>query len=59
MTRALSGRPSVEFEAPEGISFIDIDPQTGKLAGPGCPKTFREAFRAGTEPREVCEIHRF
>jgi penicillin-binding protein 1B len=59
MTRALSGRTSVEFESPEGISFIDIDPQTGKLAGPSCPKTFREAFRAGTEPVEVCEIHRF
>jgi penicillin-binding protein 1B len=59
MTRALSGRSSVEFETPEGINFIDIDPQTGKLAGPGCPKTFREAFRAGTEPHEICEIHRF
>ena len=59
MTRALSGRSSVEFETPEGISFIDIDPQTGKLAGPGCPKTFREAFRAGTEPHEICEIHRY
>ena len=59
MTRALSGRTSVEFESPEGISFIDIDPQTGKLAGPGCPKTFREAFRAGTEPVEMCEVHRY
>jgi penicillin-binding protein 1B len=59
MTRALSGRTSVEFESPEGISYIDIDPQTGQLAAPGCPKTFREAFRAGTEPVEMCEIHRF
>jgi penicillin-binding protein 1B len=58
MKGALAGRGSVPFEAPEGISFVDIDPDTGKLAAPGCPKVFREAFLAGTEPVQVCELHR-
>ena len=38
------------FEAPEGITFVDIDPDTGKLAAPACPRVIREAFLAGTEP---------
>jgi penicillin-binding protein 1B len=59
MKAALAGRTDVKFQAPEGITFIDIDPDTGKLAAPGCPRTFREAFLAGTEPTEMCELHRF
>ena len=57
--RALAGHASVPFEVPEGISFVDIDPDTGKLAVPGCPRVFREAFLAGTEPLQACELHRF
>ena len=59
MKAALAGYPDAPFEPPEGITFIDIDPDTGKLAAPGCPRTFREAFLAGTEPTDVCELHRF
>jgi penicillin-binding protein 1B len=59
MTRALAGHPSIPFDAPEGISFVDIDPDTGKLALPGCPRVFREAFLAGTEPVQACDLHRF
>jgi membrane carboxypeptidase/penicillin-binding protein len=58
MKAALAGRSSVPFEVPEGIAFVDIDPLTGKLATPSCPKTFNEAFRAGTEPTTACELHR-
>jgi penicillin-binding protein 1B len=58
MTRALSGRTSAEFEVPEGISFVNIDPASGKLATPACPRTFREAFRVGTEPVRQCDLHR-
>jgi len=43
---------------PGGISFVDIDPDTGKLATPLCPRVFREAFLAGTEPVLACDIHR-
>lgn len=59
MMGALAGRPSLPFEAPEGISFVEIDRDTGKLAQPACPRLFREAFLAGTEPTAACEIHRF
>jgi penicillin-binding protein 1B len=59
MTRALAGRSSLSFEAPEGVSFVDIDPETGLLAVPGCPRVFREAFLPGTEPLQACERHRF
>jgi penicillin-binding protein 1B len=58
MNRALAGTPSIPFDAPEGVNFVDIDPDTGKLAVPGCPRVFREAFLAGTEPLVACELHR-
>jgi penicillin-binding protein 1B len=59
MSRALAGRPSVEFDVPEGITFVEIDRDTGKAAAPGCPRIFREAFIPGTEPTEVCQLHGF
>ena len=58
MSRALSGRNSAAFDVPEGISFADICPASGKLASPSCPRTFREAFRVGTEPVRQCDLHR-
>jgi penicillin-binding protein 1B len=58
MKAALAGRSSVPFDVPEGITFVDIDPLSGKLATPSCPKPFNEAFRAGTEPTVACELHR-
>jgi penicillin-binding protein 1B len=58
MRTALAGRASVPFEVPEGITFMDIDAETGKLASPRCPKVISEAFISGTEPREACELHR-
>jgi len=59
MTRALAGHGSLAFSAPEGITFVDIDRDTGKVAAPGCPRVFKEAFLAGTEPTEVCQLHGF
>jgi penicillin-binding protein 1B len=57
MLKALAGHPNVPFEAPEGVSFIEIDRDTGKLATPTCPRVMSEAFLAGTEPLEVCTLH--
>ena len=57
MTRALAGRASIAFAVPEGVTFADIDRDTGKVAAAGCPRVFREAFIAGTEPTEVCQLH--
>ena len=58
MKNALAGRASVPFTVPGGITFADIDAQTGKLATPNCPKIISESFIAGTEPRELCDLHR-
>ncbi len=58
MKTALAGHASVPFDAPEGISFVDIDADTGKLATPACPRVFHEAFLAGTEPTQACDLHR-
>ena len=57
MMRALAGRPSVSFAEPEGLVSVDIDRDTGSVAGPGCPRTFRESFLPGTEPTEICLVH--
>jgi membrane carboxypeptidase/penicillin-binding protein len=59
MTRALAGTPNVSFQPPEGVSFVDIDPDTGGMAVPGCPRVVRESFLAGAEPRQACQLHRF
>jgi penicillin-binding protein 1B len=59
MMAALSGRPNVSFAPPPGIVVVTIDRDTGKLAQPGCPRVYDEAFIAGTDPTEACELHRF
>jgi penicillin-binding protein 1B len=46
------------FKPPPGISSVEIDPDTGLLATPNCPSTRSEYFIAGTEPGEMCDIHR-
>ncbi len=59
MMGALAGRPSLTFYVPDGVSFAEIDTDTGKLAQTACPRISREAFLPGTEPTEVCVLHRF
>src|SRR4029079_15366394 len=58
MKRALAGHASVPFDEPPDINYVEIDAETGKLAGPLCPKAIREAFLPGTEPVLACELHR-
>ena len=58
MKNALAGQKDHPFSVPaENVVFVEIDKQTGLLAGPSCPKVVNEAFIAGTEPRERCEQH--
>jgi membrane carboxypeptidase/penicillin-binding protein len=59
MKAALAGHPNATFEPPDGITFAEVDRDTGKLATPGCPRTFTESFISGTEPTEYCELHRW
>jgi len=58
MKRALAGHANVPFvDPPQGITFADIDRDTGMLAGPNCPRVYREAFLYGTEPVSECDQH--
>jgi penicillin-binding protein 1B len=58
MKAALSGKEPVPFTVPsENIVFVEIDKETGLLAGPFCPETRSEVFIAGTEPRVYCQAH--
>ena len=59
MKNATAGEASIPFDVPDGITFVDIDRDTGKLATPGCPRTLTESFLTGTEPTEYCELHRW
>jgi penicillin-binding protein 1B len=59
MMRGLAGHEDQPFTPPPGVSFIEIDRDTGKIALPTCPRVASEAFLAGTEPLEFCELHRF
>ncbi len=45
-----------QFEPPDGIVSVLIDPQTGQLAA-NCPNARPELFIAGTQPVEVCKLH--
>ena len=58
MQAALAGHPHTRFEAPDGVTFVEIDRDSGKLALPTCPHVFKESFLAGTEPTDYCDVHR-
>ncbi|MFT3706483.1 MAG: PBP1A family penicillin-binding protein [Archangium sp.] len=51
MRVAHQGKPPREFQVPEGVTQVRIDPRTGKLAGNAVPGR-NEWFLAGTEPTE-------
>jgi penicillin-binding protein 1B len=45
---------TVRFAVPPGIVFRDVDPTSGLLPTPACPRTVREAFLDGTAPERAC-----
>ena len=46
-----------EFEIPEGIVSLAVDPETHQQAVSECPVTEQEVFIAGTEPTDTCTLH--
>ena len=46
-----------DFEAPEGIQSVLIDPESLELATSNCPTTRQEVYIAGSAPTQYCEIH--
>jgi penicillin-binding protein 1B len=45
------------FEPPPGMIQEVVDPETGQLATPLCPKPVSEYFIAGSQPTEYCQEH--
>ncbi|MDO8431120.1 MAG: transglycosylase domain-containing protein [Candidatus Binatus sp.] len=46
-----------DFPEPSGIVMASIDPESGGLATPSCPKPVALPFLIGTAPTEYCPIH--
>jgi penicillin-binding protein 1B len=45
------------IEAPPGVHFFEVDPESGGWAGRRCPAAITEAFLDGTEPDGDCYLH--
>jgi penicillin-binding protein 1B len=45
------------FQVPSDIVTAEIDPETGLLATPACPRRLTEVFISGTAPRSFCSAH--
>jgi penicillin-binding protein 1B len=54
VVEATGGSVRGSFLPPPEIRELDIEPDTGALALPGCPVARREYFLAGTEPTHTC-----
>lgn len=46
---------TTNFEPPDGVVEQEIDPDTGMLAAPACPKMVPEYFLSGTQPTQYCD----
>ena len=57
MRSALAEKPAVDFPKPDSVVSVLIDPTTGDLATPGCPKKREEFYVAGTQPTVYCPDH--
>lgn len=56
MEAVLKDQPVRDFPVPEGVVFVTVDQETGKLSLPTCKKKILEAFIKGTEPKEFCDV---
>jgi penicillin-binding protein 1B len=51
-------QPQIGFgPPPPGITMATIDPTTGGLATPSCPRVATLPFLSGTEPTQICRRH--
>ena len=48
-----------EWDVPDGLVSVSIDPETGGLATEWCPMATKEWFRVGTEPHGLCRDHSY
>ncbi|ADU32353.1 transglycosylase domain-containing protein [Evansella cellulosilytica] len=57
MKEAMAGEEIIDFEVPDNVVEVDINPHTGLLATESCPISRPTLFYAGTEPTEYCYEH--
>ncbi|HEX6546708.1 MAG TPA: penicillin-binding protein 1A, partial [Bryobacteraceae bacterium] len=50
-------RNSGDFDVPDGVVSVQIDPETGELATSACPKIITEYYLTGTQPTQFCHLH--
>jgi penicillin-binding protein 1A len=51
-------QPRLGFgEPPPGITMVTVDPTTGGIATPSCPRVLSLPFLTGTEPTKICPLH--
>jgi hypothetical protein len=46
-----------DFDIPEGVQSVMIDPESLELATSGCPTTREEVYVGGSAPTQYCELH--
>jgi penicillin-binding protein 1B len=46
-----------DFAIPSGVEMATIDPGTGGLATPACPRAVKLPFLIGTAPTQLCPLH--
>ena len=52
---ALKGKEVLDFDPPENVIGVEVDPQTGLLANENCPTKRLTYYIEGTEPHDYCE----
>jgi penicillin-binding protein 1B len=57
MKAAVSGREKDTFDPPPGLARVTIDPASGKIATPRCPRRVQEVFPERAVPQEPCPLH--
>ncbi len=56
MSRALADKPAEDFQAPDDVVFVKIDPDSGLLARDGATNAVDDVFRKGTEPTQYADV---
>jgi penicillin-binding protein 1B len=46
-----------DFDMPEGVQSVMIDPESLELATASCPTTREEVYVGGSAPTQLCELH--
>ncbi len=52
------GSPPKEFPIADGVVECSVCPRSGNLPNAWCGRVMKEWFVRGTEPKEVCDVHR-